>query len=228
MRLGSIPAAAPAFHTVKVTVMVKSRMRGKRLSFHVLLLFFLVVLLELMVTISCNAPGCFWEKENNGATRGLSRHRATCQHYQKSRHIASQKRLERAKQAANIPSLGKAGRLALPSKESSSANSSVSMAFNTNWFDNLIIVYFQKLSPIRHKSIHDRPKPIASCQPASRAYYGSQGIVMSPGAATGAWGLGHLQDSNNQQSDIDDNVENTFHDALGMSESLCLCRAIIH
>jgi hypothetical protein len=78
------------------------------------------------------------------------------------------------------------------------------------------------------ESIHDRPKPIVSCRPPSE--YRSRGIVMSPGAATDseARDLGHLQDSNNQQSDIDDNVENTFRDALGMSESLCLCRAIIH
>jgi hypothetical protein len=89
-------------------------MRRKLLCLHVLLL----LLLELMVAISCNAPGCFWEKGTDEASRGLSRHRAICKHYQKSRYIASQKRHERAKQAANIPSL--------PPKKSSLASSSVS------------------------------------------------------------------------------------------------------
>jgi hypothetical protein len=89
-----------------VTVTVKSRMRAKLLCFHVLSLLFILKQLELMVTTSCNAPGCFWEKGTYEASRGLSRHRATCQHYQKSRSLASQKRRERAKQAARfIPSL---------------------------------------------------------------------------------------------------------------------------
>ncbi|KAG2051670.1 hypothetical protein BDR06DRAFT_983445 [Suillus hirtellus] len=50
---------------------------------------------------ACKAPGCSWEKATD--TRGLSRHRATCQSYNKYRISASQRRHERAKEAARSP-----------------------------------------------------------------------------------------------------------------------------
>jgi hypothetical protein len=43
-----------------------------------------------MVTVSCGASRCSWEKDTD--FRGLSRHRSTCKHYQKARTLASQKR----------------------------------------------------------------------------------------------------------------------------------------
>jgi hypothetical protein len=50
---------------------------------------------------ACKAPGCSWEKATD--SRGLSRHRATCQSYNKYKVLSSQKRHERAKEAARSP-----------------------------------------------------------------------------------------------------------------------------
>jgi hypothetical protein len=49
--------------------------------------------------VSCGAPRCLWERPTDA--RGLSRHHASCHFYKKSTALASQKRLERAKEAVS-------------------------------------------------------------------------------------------------------------------------------
>lgn len=133
----SLPSSSslPNLKLITATATVKSRMCGKILCLHILLLLFIFNQLdsELMVTTtseSCNASGCFWEKGPNDTAkadpRGLSRHRATCQHYRKSRYIATQKRLERARQAAARCTVSPSP---VPPKNQGSASSSVSRLF---------------------------------------------------------------------------------------------------
>jgi hypothetical protein len=69
-------------------------MRRRLLYLLVLLLFSICCMM-----VSCNAPGCMWEKAT-GDSRGLNRHRATCKFYHRSSVASCQKRQERAKQAA--------------------------------------------------------------------------------------------------------------------------------
>lgn len=66
-------------------------------------IWLVLLLLFVYSMISCNAPGCSWEKATNGtstSSRGLNRHHATCKLYQRSSLLASQKRQERAREAA--------------------------------------------------------------------------------------------------------------------------------
>jgi hypothetical protein len=60
-------------------------------------------LLFFLVMVSCEAPGCSWERKTDN--RGLTRHRAVCPFYKRSSTLASQKRQDRAKGAAlsNLP-----------------------------------------------------------------------------------------------------------------------------
>lgn len=60
----------------------------------------IVVLLSglFLLMVSCGAPGCSWERATD--TRGLNRHRASCHSYKKCSVLATQKRQERAKDAA--------------------------------------------------------------------------------------------------------------------------------
>lgn len=69
----------------------------KRLLCPLLLLLFLIY----FIMVSCNAPGCTWEKVT-GDSRGLNRHRATCKLFRKSSIASCQKRQERAKEAALV------------------------------------------------------------------------------------------------------------------------------
>lgn len=59
--------------------------------------------LFLVVMVSCDAPGCFWERKTDN--QGLTRHRAACHFYKRSSTLASQKRQDRAKNAisSNLP-----------------------------------------------------------------------------------------------------------------------------
>lgn len=55
-----------------------------------------------MVLLRCGntttvTTGCSWAKDTD--SRGLSRHRATCKHYQKASTLAAEKRRERAKES---------------------------------------------------------------------------------------------------------------------------------
>lgn len=52
----------------------------------------------LMVTVSCNAPGCSWQRMTDN--RALNKHRANCHFYKRVSTLASQKRQDRAKDAA--------------------------------------------------------------------------------------------------------------------------------
>ncbi|KIK32956.1 hypothetical protein CY34DRAFT_813946 [Suillus luteus UH-Slu-Lm8-n1] len=63
--------------------------------FLILLLFFLMV--------SCGAQNCSWERATN--SRGLNQHRASCKFFKKSSVLASQKRLQRARDAATLGAL---------------------------------------------------------------------------------------------------------------------------
>jgi hypothetical protein len=65
-----------------------------RFSKTILTSFFLFFL----VMVSCEAPGCSWERKTD--MRGLSRHRAACSFYKRFSTLASQKRQGRAKEAA--------------------------------------------------------------------------------------------------------------------------------
>ncbi|KAG1815362.1 hypothetical protein EV424DRAFT_1348472 [Suillus variegatus] len=51
----------------------------------------------LLLMVSCGASRCSWERATDA--RGLSRHHASCHFYKKSSVLASQRRLERAKEA---------------------------------------------------------------------------------------------------------------------------------
>jgi hypothetical protein len=51
----------------------------------------------LVVMVSCQAPGCSWERKTD--IRGLTRHRLACPFYKRSSSLASQKRQARAKEA---------------------------------------------------------------------------------------------------------------------------------
>jgi hypothetical protein len=54
--------------------------------------------LFLSLMVSCGALGCSWERATDA--RGLNRHRASCHLFKKTSVLASQKRQERAKEAA--------------------------------------------------------------------------------------------------------------------------------
>jgi hypothetical protein len=55
-----------------------------------LLVFFFVLM------VSCNAPGCYWERTTD--SRGLSRHRAVCPFHKRASTLANQRRHTRAKE----------------------------------------------------------------------------------------------------------------------------------
>jgi hypothetical protein len=54
--------------------------------------------------VSCGAQGCSWERATDN--RGLNRHRGSCHFFKKSGILATQKRLQRARNAtlANLVS----------------------------------------------------------------------------------------------------------------------------
>lgn len=58
---------------------------------------FQIIFFILMV--SCNAPGCSWDKTTDTGNRGLSKHRAACRFYKRVSTLANQKRQDRAKDA---------------------------------------------------------------------------------------------------------------------------------
>jgi hypothetical protein len=83
------------------TIQPKSAMRfPEALQVWIGVFFFLLM-------VSCNAPGCSWERSTDN--RGLNRHRASCCFYKRASSLASRKRQDRAKEAsihfskANVP-----------------------------------------------------------------------------------------------------------------------------
>jgi hypothetical protein len=96
-----------------------------------LVLFLFIDLFALAITmVSCNALGCSWEKATDSG-RGLSRHRASCKFYHRSRVLASHKRLERTKAAARAASLVQSSGI-LQRGESGSSSVLVSGRFSTD------------------------------------------------------------------------------------------------
>jgi hypothetical protein len=91
---------------------------------------FINLLVVVAIMVSCNAPGCSWEKASD-SIRGLSRHRASCRFYHRSRALASQKRQERMK-AAKAASFVRSSSEIPQRGESSSSSSSVSGQFSTD------------------------------------------------------------------------------------------------
>jgi hypothetical protein len=62
-----------------------------------ILLDTLWILLLLIPMVSCGAHGCSWGGTTDG--RGLNRHRASCSFFKRATVVASQKRLQRARDA---------------------------------------------------------------------------------------------------------------------------------
>lgn len=62
-----------------------------------------------LLMVVCGAQGCSWERTTDN--RGLTRHRASCRYYKRASTLASQRRHDRAKEAAHshlVPRLGEA------------------------------------------------------------------------------------------------------------------------
>ncbi|KAG2360045.1 hypothetical protein BDR07DRAFT_1378253 [Suillus spraguei] len=114
----------------------------------------------------CNAPGCSWEKATD--SQGLTRHHATCKLYQRSSVISSQKRQERAKDAATRTLI----RLGPAEKPVSAGRGSGSK------------ILPMRVRPVYLDSDHSLLKPIVPCKPSSTGtsrYYPSQIRVSEAG-----------------------------------------------
>lgn len=177
----------------------------RSLWLHVLLLFFIF---HLIIMVSCNAPGCSWEKATTDA-RGLSRHRATCRSYHNFKVLANQKRHERARQAAartpeNLRQARQASTSGLtrPSVSHLPCNESHKQKLTSNRF------YVQQVLPIQNTERH-RPKPIFICTPSYKT---------RAGIPSGAASLEHLQQpSEQQQLEGNGSFDNASQaDVLGM------------
>lgn len=109
----------------------------------------------LTVMVSCNAPGCGWERATDN--RGLSRHRASCHFYKRVSSLASRRRHDRAKEAV-ISSF-------IPKPSAGTSVSDSDSCFKSDFqLLNLFDILFQGISAIRH--VKDRPSlvPIAPCR----------------------------------------------------------------
>jgi hypothetical protein len=159
--------------------------------------------------VSCNAPGCSWEKATTDA-RGLSRHRATCRFYHNSTVLANQKRQERARQAARTPGNLRLARqastpgLTRPSVSHLPCNESHKQKLTSNRF------YVQQVSPIQHTERHCL-KPIFICTSSNR-------YKTRAGIPSGAASLEHFQQpSEQQQMEGNGSFDNASQaDVLGM------------
>lgn len=137
-----------------------------------------------MVLLRCSntttvATGCSWAKDTN--LRGLSRHRATCKHYQKASTLATEKRWERAKES--IKELHKLAphRDRLP-QDSISTVSNLFVSLENS--DVVVNLSYQTspLEPIRFRK--DRSlKPIAHCR--SNAFSGKPDLEGKPSNCIG-------------------------------------------
>lgn len=97
----------------------------------------ITVLLGLfLLMVSCSAaPRCLWERPTDA--RGLSRHHASCHYYKKSTALASQKRLERAKEAVSAHLTGNSTSSTHRQAGSSTVDHDLSKSVNTLHVSNL-------------------------------------------------------------------------------------------
>jgi hypothetical protein len=119
----------------------------------------------LFMIFRCNntatGSGCLWEKDTD--SRGLSRHRATCRHYQKASTLATEKRRERARNSIESSRKFTSHRDQLRPQGSSHSNTTVSQ-FNIARELSCRLMYQTSLEPIRSTNLkYRRCKPIAHC-----------------------------------------------------------------